>query len=148
MKKIFTFFAAFFVLSVVSYSQTTLEEYNYITKGYKVQIESGLDMKKGYTLTNLGDWGLTFGTEKRNVEFKGLYRANESLPCAIMMIFKRTDIPTGATYYVCIPHPKSDESIWKLTLDFVNTHTSEKSTAMSKTIIWALMKFASQEATQ
>jgi len=27
---------------------TTLEEYNYITKGYKVQIESGLDMKKGY----------------------------------------------------------------------------------------------------
>jgi len=148
MKRIFTFFAALLVLSVVSFGQTTQEEYNYITKGYKVQIESGLDMKKGYSLKDLGDWGLTFGAEKRNVEFKGLYRTNETKPCAIMMIYKRTDISNGATYYICIPHPKSEESIWNSTLEFINTNTDEKNISMSKTIIWALMKFASQEVTQ
>jgi len=148
MKRIFTLFTALFVISFISHAQTTLEEYNYITKGYKVQIESGLDMKKGYTLKDLGYWGLTFGAEVRNVAFKGLYRSNETKPCAIMMIYKRTDISTGAIYYICIPHPKSDESIWKSTLDFVNTNTSEKNTSMSTTMIWALMKFASQEATQ
>lgn len=32
------------------YAQTTIEEWNYITKGYKIQKESGLDMKKGYDI--------------------------------------------------------------------------------------------------
>ncbi len=43
-----------------SYSQTisptTIEEYNYITKGYKTMIESGLDMKKGYSFKDLGNY--------------------------------------------------------------------------------------------
>ena len=29
-------------------SKTTEEEYNYMTKGYRMQLEGGLDMKKGY----------------------------------------------------------------------------------------------------
>lgn len=29
---------------------TTEEEYNYMTKGYQIQMSGGLDMKKGYTL--------------------------------------------------------------------------------------------------
>ncbi|WP_421799825.1 hypothetical protein [Haliscomenobacter sp.] len=35
----------------ISFAQgTTQEEYNYVTKGYKIQQESGLDMKKGYSI--------------------------------------------------------------------------------------------------
>lgn len=45
--------AAFF--SVTLFGQTTEEEYNYLTKGYKVQIESGLDMKKGYEFKDLAN---------------------------------------------------------------------------------------------
>ena len=33
-------------------SVTTEEEYNYITKGYQIQLSSGLDMKKGYAVGN------------------------------------------------------------------------------------------------
>lgn len=48
-----TFLALLFLINVVGFSQesqnsTTEEEYNYMTKGYRVQTESGLDMKKGY----------------------------------------------------------------------------------------------------
>ena len=34
---------------------TTMEEYNYMTKGYKIQVESGLDMKKGYFIEDMGE---------------------------------------------------------------------------------------------
>ena len=44
---------------------TSEEEYNYITKGYKVQVETGLDMKAGYHFKDLGDWGLKFNDGRR-----------------------------------------------------------------------------------
>ncbi|MDY0388208.1 MAG: hypothetical protein RBT65_14025 [Methanolobus sp.] len=128
------------------FAQTTQEEYNYITKGYKIQIESGLDMKKGYLLNDLGDWGLNTGTEKRNCEFKALIRDGESKPCAIMMIYKRIDIANGAKYYICIPSSDSSSEIWDQTLNFITT-TFKDSDKMSRTVIWALMKFSSQEVT-
>ena len=34
-------------------SPTTEAEYNYLTKGYRVQMESGLDMTKGYTFQDM-----------------------------------------------------------------------------------------------
>lgn len=33
---------------------TTPEEYNLLAKGYHIQVESGLDMKRGYRLDPLG----------------------------------------------------------------------------------------------
>lgn len=45
--KIFSTFFGLVVFFTNLYFQTTQEEYNYITKGYKIQLESGLDMKKG-----------------------------------------------------------------------------------------------------
>jgi len=59
LKNILTATIIILVLCENSFSQsTTQEEYNYITKGYKIQVESGLDMKKGYILTELGNSGL------------------------------------------------------------------------------------------
>ena len=80
MKKI-TFILAAFLLIFLSgaarlYAQTTIttteEEYNYITKGYKVQFESGLDMKKGYILKDMGEWNLKYDNISRGFAFKGL----------------------------------------------------------------------------
>lgn len=100
-------------LAIVAYSisaQTTQEEYNYVTKGYKVQLESGLDMKKGYTLKDLFETSTQTGPVTRTTTFKGLYKTGSNNPCAIMMIYKREG--TAFTEYICIPHYASAQSIW------------------------------------
>lgn len=130
-----------------SIGQTTQEEYNYVTKGYKVQLESGLDMKKGYTLKHLGEWEQKKGTENRKCEFKGLIKQGQTKPSAIMMIYKRTDIPNGASDYICIPSADAPAEMWQQTYDFINAN-SRDNYLMMQTIIWALMKFSSQEVTK
>lgn len=74
---------------------TTLEEYNYITKGYKVQIQSGLDMKKGYDVKLLN----TFVIEGRKIVYYELIKDGKDLR-AIMSVFTGKD---GRTAYFCIP---------------------------------------------
>jgi hypothetical protein len=65
----------------IGYSQsenfdgTTIEEYNYLTKGYSIQIEQGLGMKTGYEFASGNDFNQLFSTEssdgkKYNVELK------------------------------------------------------------------------------
>ena len=113
MKKfrLITLFGLILTLSVTAIGQTTETEYNYLTKGYKIQVESGLDMKKGYSLKDVGEWSVDYSSFKRKATFKALYRDNDSIPCATLMILKRTD--TVFEEYVCIPHYKSDSSIWE-----------------------------------
>jgi hypothetical protein len=60
MKKIlFTILALnsmlLFAQTINKPAPTTEEEYNYMTKGYKIQLESGLDMKKGYAFKDMDD---------------------------------------------------------------------------------------------
>ena len=68
---------------------TTEEEYNYVTKGYKIQFESGLDMKAGYSLKDIGEWYLKFGDASRGFVFKGLYRGSDTRPCCVMAIYQK-----------------------------------------------------------
>ena len=91
-----------------SQGQTTQEEYNYVSKGYSVQIESGLDMKKGYEITDL----FKKSTNERTAELKVLYRlkgASKQI-AAYMLIYTRVN---SAKEYICIPNPKSSEEILK-----------------------------------
>lgn len=133
------------LFSLNIFAQTTEEEYNYVTKGYKVQMETGLDMKKGYALKDLGTWSLNFGTDgTRDASFKGLYKDNATKPCAIMLIYKRPS--TGYTEYYCIPTTDAPEALWNKTLDQINTHFSEASAkAVYSTLVWSLMKFSVQQ---
>ena len=88
--------------------QTTMEEYNYVTKGYKVQIESGLDMKKGYEFKSID----TVSTKIATAEMKILYRLKENKKdiAAYLIIYKRE---ARNIEYICIPNPKSDDEIIK-----------------------------------
>ncbi|MBL7914347.1 MAG: hypothetical protein JNL49_04810 [Bacteroidia bacterium] len=74
---------------------TTAEEYNYIVKGYKVQVESGLDMKKGYSFRDINT--VEFGGRK--AVFKELIKGESDLR-AIMVIFVGKN---GLVNYFCIP---------------------------------------------
>ncbi len=149
MKK-FRFLALAFAIAVsfagvtASFAQTTQEEYDYITKGYKAQIENKLDMKAGYSLVELGDFGLSSGNEQRICSFKGLVREGQTKPCAIMMVYKRSDLPDGKNdFYLCIPSFDAKD-LWTQTLEYVNQNFKNND-EMLKTIIWSLMKLSSQE---
>jgi len=95
-----------------AYGQTTLEEYNYVTKGYRIQLESGLDMKKGYLIEDIDKQA----TKERAAELQVLFRVKDGnkVIAAYMISYKRSGLPTE---YICIPNPNSSEEImskyWK-----------------------------------
>ncbi len=97
-------------------NQTTLEEYNYVSKGYKIQLESGLDMKNGYTLKDIENFVSAFnaGSDyiQRKSTFKLLYKNGQKLPVAIMMILERKD--NNYIDYFCIPSYYSESDLWKV----------------------------------
>lgn len=86
----------------VSYSQdnpngTTLQEYNYMTKGYKIQLDSGLDEKKGYHVTDIET--VTSGSYIFN--FKNLVRLSTGDSAGIIVV--ATSTLWGNVYYLSIP---------------------------------------------
>lgn len=103
-------FALGLVYTLPCASQTTLEEYNYLTKGYKMQLEGGLDMKKGYYMVDMGETRTEYNSFARVTEIKLLCREKDSLICATLMIVKRTD--TDFLKYVCVPMANSSDDIW------------------------------------
>lgn len=109
--------AVAFLATAALYAQTTLEEYNYIVKGYQIQVENGLDMKKGYQFTDLNDVSVGSGGTIRTMNVKALYRSGETTPCAIMIIYHRPNI--NPPVYVCVPHYKSSSEIWKMCYDHI-----------------------------
>ena len=122
MKKlVFSFlliFNSIMVFSQLAPWETTLEEYNYITKGYAVQLEQGLDMKAGY---EFNDYLMGFGTPyiintgdggKISIELKLLINKTKEHPNrALMVIYKyeneeglKFDSPGFYYRYLCIPN--------------------------------------------
>lgn len=138
------------MMSIASYAQTTLEEYNYVTKGYQIQKESGLDMKKGYRLIELHQNSTIIKTKtdvrllgsdkyanvKRAMSFRGLYRDGENAPCAIMIAYKRLD--NGFVQYLCVPHKDSSDEIWQMFFKDISTYGQEG----AQTLAWGLAKCA------
>ncbi|AEE53763.1 hypothetical protein [Haliscomenobacter hydrossis] len=123
------------------YSQTTVEEYNYVTKGYKIQVESGLDMKKGYRLVDLcessAEGGSALLNRKATMTFKGLYKELDKSPCAVMVIYHETGFLDKM--YLCIPHWNSKKEIW----DLYAGQLEGMSESVAKSLVWGLSKSAS-----
>lgn len=96
--------ALFLLTSYHIHAQTTLEEYNYVTKGYKIQIESGLDMKDGYKLNDIE----SVKTGTRSVHIKVLKRVENMETAAFMLIYQKEGNPEQ---YLCVPHPSSEREV-------------------------------------
>jgi len=136
-------FSWLFLSVVVAFSQTTLEEYSYLTKGYKIQVESGLDMKEGYEVQYAQTTILRKSSFNRNVEFKYLYRENEEYPCATLMIMERTD--TDYKDYLCIPATNSSEPIWnQAKKDFYKS--IDNWAVSSRDYAWGMVKMIASQA--
>ena len=97
------------VFSMSVFGQTTMEEYNYVVKGYKIQLESGLDMKNGYRLVDI-DWASITANE-RKATLKALIKTSTEEIVAYMVIYKKNG---QATEYICIPQPHSETEITDL----------------------------------
>lgn len=89
-------------------SPTTVEEYNYLTKGYQIQMESGLDMKKGYRFNDM------INKQMGNYHFtvKALVREKKDEIAALLVITKSHI--SSKTYYLCIPQGNAQlvEKYW------------------------------------
>lgn len=79
---------------------TTVEEYNYLTKGYKVQIESGLDMKKGYSF---GESVKATVDGKTIFQFRPLIRESTKEVCAVLLTLTVYNMWGETITYFCIP---------------------------------------------
>ena len=131
-----------FLFSVsYSFSQTTMEEYNYITKGYKIQTESGLDMKKGYRFEESINSDFSINGEIRFFKFKKLIKINENRVCAIMVIYSKFGKVNMPVMYLCIPSKNSPPEIWGLISEQIRTYGIELSQAYS----WSLLQYLSKE---
>lgn len=140
------FFILLFPILVICQTNkgTTLEEYNYVSKGYKIQIDSGLDMKKGYSFEEYGIFKDTRGVRTRQVEFKGLFRDGEDEPCAYLGIFEKKG--TNRIFHVCVPNAHADFSIWdKFSTDFRKITPSGE---LQVEYVMAVFKFLANRSSQ
>lgn len=86
---------------------TTRAEYDFVTVGYQIQLNTGLPMKSGYKLVDYEQCKFEHAT----VSVKALFRDKETEPCAIMMIYnERFQKPR----YFCTPTKDADAELWEL----------------------------------
>ena len=132
MKKLFL--ALFVLASSAAFCQTTDDEYNYLTKGYAVQVSSGLDMKAGYSITDKGNTPIDLGTTI-TVNVKYLYRTNGNVYAGALLTVNGMK---GATKYFCVPAAGSPMSQWNNTLSAMQTAFGNDK-AGYEAVMWALM---------
>jgi len=114
----------FLIFSSSVIAQTSIEEYKYVSKGYRMETEGGLDAKRGYYFKDLESFDIEYPNWIRTTGFKTLYRERGHEPAAIMMIFERSDTEYQA--YFCIPLYNSSEEVWDMAYeDFVIQLTLE-----------------------
>jgi hypothetical protein len=98
-------FTLFILLPNVSNSQTTTEEFNYLTKGLKIQLENGLDLKKGYKIEEIDKARVA----SRSVILSKLSRISDNSIAAYLLRYQKDEY--SAVEYICIPHPNSSQVI-------------------------------------
>lgn len=118
---------------------TSLEIYNYVTKGLEIQLKSGLDMKRGYFLWDKLTRGVNSSDGSRNVEIKALVEETNFKVCAWVMIYKNNE---GVVKYFCIPTQASSSEVWDKC--FADLRDTNLQTTAYLPITWALMNLVGQ----
>ena len=89
-------------ISSVIYSQTTEVEYNYLTKGYRGQMQKGLDLKLGYQLVDVfqKDVGIY------HFDYK-VFLTDEKLSAIYVSVSSERSFSVNV-YDLCIPFGNND----------------------------------------
>lgn len=110
MKKLLLLFTVF--ISIQTFSQTTAEEYTWVTKSYIRVLTEGADIKRGYEISDLisspaqtSGWG-----NENQFTFKNFKKENSSEIKAVIIIHYFNKV--AKTVY-CIPLANSDKSLWQ-----------------------------------
>lgn len=90
----------------LGYGQTSQEEYNFITKGYRFTIDYGLDMKKGYAVKLLNKYDLT---PNCSAVISGVFREEIGDLAGYLLTIKDGAFEKD----ICIPTENSTDEIWK-----------------------------------
>lgn len=107
---IFAFFVQIFSNSLIK-AQTSVEEYNYLTKGYKIYQESGIDIKQGYSDVSVD----IIEVGNRRAELKAFIKLSINKPVAYLLIYSyRNSLNELQKEYICVPHPESNNDIKNL----------------------------------
>ncbi|VBB46830.1 conserved hypothetical protein [uncultured Paludibacter sp.] len=131
-------FSLIFILSIgFAKAQTTIEEYNYITKEYK----SYLPIKEGYKLEDINTVIYSLNSVDRIFNFKKFIREETNEVAAILVEYVR--VSKGRTYilYFCIPSENSSDGVWKIVQDTIEAFGT---TEVRNAYIWALNKYISK----
>lgn len=88
-----------FASSQIKKGITSEEEFNYMSKGYKTQLESGLDMKNGYSVDN----GQNIESGAYSFTFIKLFKNVSNDITNVGTIVKAKSNNYGNTYWFCIP---------------------------------------------
>lgn len=121
-------------------SPTTMTEYNYVTKGYKIQLESGLDMKKGYTFKRFtGRMPVALKGITRYTEFMHLFKEGVKSPVAILVMISNSSSPN--VFYFCIPNLYSSQELWnQASSDWFKAANAAKWDTSSSIHLWNTFK--------
>ncbi len=134
MKKLFLLL--FIMASGLAYSQTTQDEYNYMTKGWLSMQQQGMGMKNGYATADKGKYVLEYGGYNLEVSVLSLNRtADNSNAGFIVMVH---DTKKNNTQYFGIPAQNSDQGIWNQTLTSIRTVYAKDQTGY-EAIMYAMM---------
>lgn len=122
MKKLILWSAALLCnIAVFGQNGTTIDEYNYLTKGLKIQSESGLDKKVGYRMD------LIYSREFNDYKFEisnFVFVESSDLRAMSIKIFSPI---TKKTYYVCVP--VNNDVLVKQNFEYTSLFTPELSKA-------------------
>lgn len=101
MKNFFNFVFIIFPVLLLAQSETTMDEYKYLTKGYAYQKEMGLDgTKEGYAVKKIF-------TASNGVEFRSLIRGNSEVKGVLVIL----NVNTKSPVYLGLPTNNSSNEL-------------------------------------
>ena len=130
------------------YTQTTMEEFRYLTKEYEQECRNGQPVKRGYYLVKYHEFELLNEDYSRPIRrkntFYALMRSGERQPCAILMMIQRFD--TDFKEYICIPHYYSHPEVWeaaKQHFDRMGSTSNNKWPSAARNYMWNSLRMIS-----
>lgn len=104
-----------------SYPGTTMEEYNYITKGYKTTVDQGLDLKAGYRTEVLSPV-FKFTNADHTLQLVKLIRSADGASNSYAAIMVLHTMAGKLNRVYCIPNNFADVGIKTIALEDVKNN--------------------------